>query len=119
MWLGRAANAVALAAREKHRGTSGNSVMNDQIYQRIEDSARSRISRKTATVCRDSIGTVVSCVGLYQLYFTDRLRFGWLGRASHAGTSVTRRIRGVRGDCDFFCVDRNSGGRMARNSIVL
>lgn len=60
--------------------------MNDQIYQRIEDSARFR----ELVEKRQRFATILSVIML-TVYISFILP-GWLGTPLHAGTSVTRGI---------------------------
>ncbi|EJH0233820.1 DUF485 domain-containing protein [Salmonella enterica] len=65
--------------------------MNDQIYQRIEDSARFR----ELVEKRQRFATILSVIMLtVYISFILLIAFapGWLGTPLHAGTSVTRGI---------------------------
>ncbi|SQB25591.1 acetyl-CoA synthetase [Citrobacter koseri] len=70
---------------------SGDSVMNDNIYQRIEDSARFR----ELVEKRQRFATILSVIMLaVYISFILLIAFapGWLGTPLHAGTNVTRGI---------------------------
>ncbi|CNU04424.1 Inner membrane protein yjcH [Salmonella enterica subsp. enterica serovar Bovismorbificans] len=72
-------------------GPLESSVMNDQIYQRIEDSARFR----ELVEKRQRFATILSVIMLaVYISFILLIAFapGWLGTPLHAGTSVTRGI---------------------------
>ncbi|EFT9451205.1 TPA: DUF485 domain-containing protein [Salmonella enterica] len=65
--------------------------MNDQIYQRIEDSARFR----ELVEKRQRFATILSVIMLaVYISFILLIAFapGWLGTPLHAGTSITRGI---------------------------
>lgn len=65
--------------------------MNDQIYQRIEDSARFR----ELVEKRQRFATILSVIMLtVYISFILLIAFapGWLGTPLHAGTSVTRGV---------------------------
>lgn len=94
--------------------------MNDQIYQRIEDSARFR----ELVEKRQRFATILSVIMLaVYISFILLIAFapGWL--AGHASTCGNQRhprnSHWRRGDCDFFCVNRNlylAGERRIRSS---
>ncbi|CAR20593.1 conserved hypothetical protein YjcH [Escherichia coli IAI39] len=77
--------------RERRRGTSGESVMNGTIYQRIEDNAHFR----ELVEKRQWFATILSIIMLaVYIGFILLIAFapGWLGTPLNPNTSVTRGI---------------------------